>query len=799
MELWMSLLQYLLEFFLALILIYLLLPFGWKIFASWYNAAYKPNKLDQIAQPKPKQLQDSIPTVSVDEAGGYRISFGVAREFISGTLQIHYQGQWYSSHPSQIKDKSLKLISIEEFSGSDIFGTFQKKVLKWNLEGTSISIQNNIIMYPNQPILQFQLEFPSGLKEVSTENLHDPIFEFPCFKLEGPNQRVLAYRYGIFSPPTRSIRKSTQGPVVFYDNELNSVVFGPLDHFMIAFTKQDPMISHGLEGKIKEIPPGYTHSSLLFFTKGINKAIVDWCAFLQKYHGTQPKDPYADPVVANLGFWTDNGAYYYYRKEKGMDYEQTILHISHILKERNIPFKYFQLDSWWYRKDMKIFWKYPPFRWLGRLIGGGAFGGTILWEAIPDEFPNGLKALQEKIGLYFACHARWFSPKSPYIQKYKCAIGKSAILPMDPGFWEDIMRESAKWGLIMYEQDWLKNTFSWIPLLQEDVSATEHWLTWMAEAAQRNRISIQYCMAPPGAFLYALKLPAITHARVTGDYSARVTKQFYYPHFSQTNILAWGAGIWPSLDCYLTTKTPHRLYREKYPDQVTLLSNLGGGVICPADKAERVNRDLLMKTCTEEGLLLKPDRPITANDLMFKPHRKPYIMDTYTRKEGLFWRYIVVVNLWSRRVKDTEITLRELGYTESGVLYDFFTGSLKEICLDDPVNVRLKGMEYKYLILAPWLNENVALIGAIDKFVSAANKLIPNVEKDINKLSFTVDYSPNSTLKLLVYSKSKPSTIVLKETSGSIKWDYDITKKRLDLELSFKTNNSNTITIEFYK
>jgi hypothetical protein len=799
MELWISVLIYLLEFFLVLLLFYLLLPLAWKVASPWYNAAYRPGELDQIAQPKPDQLQDSIPKVMMDETGGYRISFGIAREFIGGMLQIHYQGQWYSSHPSKNKDKSLKLISTEEFSGSDAFGAFQKKSLKWNLEGTSITIQSNIIIYPNQPILQFQLEFPSGLKEVSTKNLQELVFKFPCFRLEGPNKRVLAYKFGVFSPPKRSIRKSTQGPVVFYDNELNSLVFGPLDHFMIAFTKQDPMISHGLEGMIKEIPPGYTHSSLLMFTKGINKAVVDWCALLQKYHRTRPKTPYADPVVGNLGFWTDNGAYYYYRKEKGMNYEQTILYASQIFRKNNIPFKYYQLDSWWYQKDMKTFWKYPPFRWLGRLIGGGAFGGTILWEAIPEEFPNGLKALQEKIRLNFACHARWFSPKSPYIQKYKCASGKTAVLPMESRFWEDIMRESAKWGLIMYEQDWLRNTFSWIPLLQEDVYAADNWLTWMAEAAQRNKISIQYCMAPSGAFLYALKLPAITNARVTGDYSARITKQFYYPHFSQTNILAWGAGIWPSLDCYLTTKTPHRLYREKYPDQVTLLSNLGGGIICPADKAECVDRNLLMKTCTEEGVLLKPDRPITANDLMFRQHRKPYIMDTFTEKEGLFWRYIVVVNLWPRRVKDTKMTLRELGYTESGVLYDFFTDELKELRLDDPIDLPVKGMECKYFIIAPWLSENLALIGATQKFVSIANKLIPKVEYKANVLRFSVDYSPNSTLKLLIYSKSKPSAIKLKDTSGSIKWDCDAIKNRLDLELSFTTNNFNEITIEFYK
>lgn len=799
MEFWILFLEYFIGFFIILTLIYLILPLGWKIVAPWFNAAFKPSKLDRIAKPDPNQLQNSIPEVVINELGNYEITFGLGRKFSNGMLQIHYKKQWFSSNPVKKWDKSLKILSIEKTSDSDIFGTFKSLCMNWNLEGTSIQIRSYIIIYQNQPLIKFQLEFPTGLKDVSTKNLHSFIFKFPCFNLKGPNKRILAFRFGVFSPPTRSIKSSVQGPVVFYDNDLNSVVLGPMDNFMIAFTKQDTQISHGLEGMIKEIPEGYSHSSLMFFTGGINKAIVDWCRFLQRYHGTEPKDPYADPVVAYLGFWTQNGAYYYYRKEKGMTYEQTILYASNIFKEFDIPFKYFQLDSWWYQKDMKALWKYPPFRWLGRIIGGAAFGGTILWEPLPEEFPKGLKALHEKVGLPFACHSRWFSPKSPYIEQYISAIGKSAILPMDPLFWEDIMQKAAKSGIIMYEQDWLRNTFSRILMLQEEVHAAENWLTWMAEAAQRHKISIQYCMAPPGAFLYALKLPAITNVRVTGDYNARVTKQFYYPHFSQTNILAWGAGIWPSLDCYLTTRTPLRkgLYREQYPELMTLLSNLGGGVICPADKAERVNKILLMKTCNKEGLLFKPDRPITANDIMFKIHQKPYIMDTWTEKDGRFWRYIVVVNLWPRRVKDAKMTLLELGYAENGVLYDYFTGELKEISPEDAIDLVLKPMGYKYFVFAPWLNGHIALIGSPEKFVSCANKLISKVKMDSKKLSFIVEYSPSSTLKLLIFSKYTPTDIKLKDLSGTLKWNYDSTTKRLDLVLSFTTQNSNEIIIEF--
>ena len=777
------------------------MPLGWKLFAPLFNAAYRPGKLDQLAAPQPDQPQFHIPSVEVDNTGRYEINFGSGRRFYNGTLQIHYQGQWFYAHPLK-GEKSIKLIAIEKTSTSDAFGTANRILIKWELEGISIPVETNIFIYPNQSILKFQLNFPSGIKNVSTNNLSDLIFRFPCFDLEGPNRRVLLYRDAMFCPPSRKIpKKGTQGPIVFYDNELNAAVLGPMDHFMLAFTKKNENIYHGLEGLIQEIPEGFSHSVLLLFTQGINKAIVDWCAFLQKYYDVGSKNPYDDPVLAYLGFWTQNGAYYYYRKEKGMTYEQTISYACQTFKEKGIPFRYFQLDSWWYQKTMKSLWKYPPFSWLGRLIGGGAYGGTLLWEPIPEEFPDGMKALHQKIGLPFACHARWFSPKSPYLQKYQSIIGKIAALPMEAKFWDNLMKQAAEWGLIMYEQDWLRNTFSRLAFLKEDINAAENWLTWMAEAAKRNNITIQYCMAPSGAFLYALKFPAVTNARVTGDYHARVTKQFFYPQFSQTNILAWGVGIWPSLDCYLTTTMPLRkgLYREKYPEQMTLLSNLGGGVICPADKAERVNKELLMKTCNNEGVLLKPDRPITANDLMFKINHKPYIMDTWTQKGNWYWRYIVIVNLWPRRVKDPQVTLGELGYNEKGILFNFITEELREIGFTDVINLELKRMGYKYFIFAPFLTEGVALIGAYEKFVTCANKLIPEVEVDSLTLKLSVEYSPNSQLKLLIYSRIIPQDVKLNNNSASLEWDYDPSTFRLIIMLNFSKSNSTKITLVFNK
>ncbi|MHA1731645.1 MAG: hypothetical protein ACTSU5_06860 [Promethearchaeota archaeon] len=795
---------------LVSVVVYLLLPLGWKIVAPRFNASYVVDKnLDAIAQPNPEQEMYDHPEVVVDDTGGYSVNFGVGRFFREGSLEVHHAGEWYSSHPRGQKRKLLTLERVVGFNKSDELGSWAGSELTWKLADSPYRVVTTIATNQQRSIVKFTIHFPDGLRETDTGDFNVPVFRFPNFtSLVGPNQRVIAFQFAFFCPPTRNVtKKATQGPVCFYDNDLNAAILGPTDHFMIAFTKKEPRgaIHHGFEGRIKDIPVGFEHSTLLYFTRGINSAFVEFCNMLRSYYGVPPRDPYSDPIVANLGFWTQNGAHYYYRKEKGMNYEDTILYCWEKFREMDLPINFFQLDSWWYQKAIKPFWKYPPGKWLGRLIGGGAFGGTTVWEAIPEEFPNGLKYIHEKTGWPFACHARWFDPKkSPYIGKYKSIAWKHASLPMESKFWDDLLEQSAGWGLKCYEQDWLKNTFTRLPQLQEDVHAAEHWLTWMSDAALKQGISIQYCMAPAGAFMYALKLPAVTNARTTGDYHARVTKQFFYPQFSQTNILAWAIGIWPSLDCYLTRTTPLRkgLFREKFPEQVTLLSNLGGGVICPSDKAERVDRDLLMKTCTEEGLLLKPDRPITANDLMFRPHRKPYIMDTWTVKGGNMWHYIVAVNLWPGRVEEYSVSLRELGISHAGVLYDFFGGEMKKIGLDDPIPLDLKKMQMKYLVLAPFVSEGLAVIGSPDKYVTCANKLVPKVEVVRDQggtpsLEVELKYSPRASIKLLVYSEGEPRSVDSSGVDTTADWQYDKSKRELIVQVVFGDDPHLSITIGF--
>ena len=47
-----------------------------------------------------------------------------------------------------------------------------------------------------------------------------------------------------------------------------------------------------------------------------------------------------------------------------------------------------------------------------------------------------------------------FTTSIIYVEK-DSSTNRSIALPQDPRFWTDLFRDSKKWGLEMYEQDWL--------------------------------------------------------------------------------------------------------------------------------------------------------------------------------------------------------------------------------------------------------------------------------------------------------------------------------------------------------
>ena len=79
-------------------------------------------------------------------------------------------------------------------------------------------------------------------------------------------------------------------------------------------------------------------------------------------------------------------------------------------------------------------------------------------------------------------------------------------------------------------------------------------------------------------------------------------------------------GLAPFKDCFRTKKIENGCkFMDPEPNFVleTLVSALSNGPIGPADVSGDWEKDLLMKTCRIDGLLLKTDRPAITLDRSF--------------------------------------------------------------------------------------------------------------------------------------------------------------------------------------
>ena len=81
------------------------------------------------------------------------------------------------------------------------------------------------------------------------------------------------------------------------------------------------------------------------------------------------------------------------------------------------------------------------------------------------------------------------------------------------------MQDSAEWGLLTYEQDWMNHqTLDFTPLYT-DIDLGRRWLKQMGNAAEKFNITIQYCMSLSRHVLASVEIQAVTQVRVTNDYA----------------------------------------------------------------------------------------------------------------------------------------------------------------------------------------------------------------------------------------------------------------------------------------
>ena len=171
---------------------------------------------------------------------------------------------------------------------------------------------------------------------------------------------------------------------------------------------------------------------------GPSAGMVRWGGLVRQYGGVgeRPHDLSLDV----LGYATDNGAYYYYKTETGangkpLTYEETLLNVAADAKNRSIPYKYMQLDSWWYTQ--------------------GKGGGVTNWTATAKTFPHGLEWFHEQVGMPFYAHNRYWAAENVYATQngggyaFDVEPANQMAIPLEQRFWDDLLTNATAWGMFV--------------------------------------------------------------------------------------------------------------------------------------------------------------------------------------------------------------------------------------------------------------------------------------------------------------------------------------------------------------
>eukprot|EP00937_MAST-01D_sp_MAST-1D-sp2_P001128 g1128.t1 len=547
-------------------------------------------------------------------------------------------------------------------AGSDRFGDFERWSFGWlatSAAGAQTAFGTAVRRYSDGATVVFEQSVPGGAtrtnyKNVTFEDGKDgqratteplPFLHFPSFARAGSPVFAEPGRAGFVTwqgtmvrmPPPRAGAPAasslglSSGPVVVFEGmehggRGDALVVSPATHFKGATMLQwaDDWVV-GLSGEITEVPAGFSHETIVHAGRGarggVTAAVAGFGAMMQAAHGTRKR---RDPVVEKVGYWTDNGAYYYgdaYPQHHDVigdtnpDYNLTccskdkLLAAKRALDADALPMAYVQLDDWWYHGPHPV-----------RNFSGGV-KCVRRWELPSDTYPGGLTDLRSKYRAPFLLYGPYFCADNQWNQTL-WPVGADAGVPPPAeaeGFYTRLFEYGRAHGGVGYEVDFMSNLFLDVPEFRRTLDASTQWQRGMNAAALATNTTVQFCMMQPSDLLNTLAFDAVTNGRASGDYCCADNWDVGGP-----SLLFWALGMRPSKDNFWSGDGQKRQpgFTETNPgtngELNAILATMSTGPVGPADGAGQHNATRLRRTCAADGTILMPDRPLVPIDATYR-------------------------------------------------------------------------------------------------------------------------------------------------------------------------------------
>lgn len=772
-------------------------------------------------------------SLCVEPTGACRVEWREPDWFGPAALTIHYGGRCYAGAHTAAPPDAIGLAApqLDQRAGCDALGGYRAIDLVWS--ALPFPLRTSVRAYEDRPLLVFRISAPNGLRNGGSGQFAVPGVAWPHFM---PRARQgggvadatssYAHQWCEFALPVfgnadgggfrfAPHRPAVVQPFMLIAPDGRTLLLAPLDFFheqIIAVPPDDERIDDGVRcgwhGDLAEAPPGFTTELGVWAAASPRVALDSWIGWLREANAPRRPSRYADVGLARLSYWTDNGAYYYYRTEADADYLTTLERAVGDCETREIPIGMVQIDSWFY-----------PHEHLRQVSAEGAPlvppSGMMAWEPRADLFPHGWPDLQRRLGRRpLAFHSRHFSRRSPYFERFAAWNDGDYAHPQDGDLFEHMLGRAAEWGALTYEQDWMVESFFGVRDLRAVAGRARAWQEQLDHAAALHGLTLQFCMSTPPDFLQTLTLRRLTSIRTSGDYRYLFDNGLNWVWFLHTNALARALGLNAFKDVFISDAAA-----EPYAEIEALLAALSTGPVGIGDRIGCADRDLIMRTCREDGVLVKPDAPLAALDHCFRASTYAgatlLLGETYSQHPAGRWLYVVALHASHVREPLTErCALAQLGTerpTGPVLVYNWRSGAFRRVERDGGWDVTLDWQDWDLRVLCPLLPGDRTVFGDVGRYAAVGDRRIGRIEAEAGAISFDVFGPAQSAVHVHGYAPTPPDAVEVatmtecrnltrdgREVATSEGWSWNVGDGRWIVRIAMQRSDSARVRLSWH-
>jgi hypothetical protein len=663
--------------------------------------------------------------------------------------------------------------TTQAFEGADGEGRYRGLRFTWPGAPT---VATTVRAYVERPLIVFGLEATAACEGLAGARFDEPSVVWPhlhptCRRPGGLPDGAVAFghQYTEFALPTFSDASLAEffllpmRPAVVFPLVLSvggrSLLLGPLNHFheqIVAVPRsvrqRERGVRCGWHGDLDRVPEGFCTELALWGAPGVRAALSAWGEGLRREYAAPRRSRYGDDATGKLSYWTDNGAAYWYRTEGGRTVEETLGDTLDGLRAMQVPVHAVELDSWFYSHEVSRAFdaaevEVPP-------------TGAIRWEPREDVLPQGLGPLHERMGRRpLILHGRHFSTRSPYFEAFEAWHDGDRAHPKHADLFELLLEQAATWGAVAYEQDWMVESFLGVRGLREAPGRARQWQRALDRAAARRSLSLIWCMSTPADFCQSLELARVSAIRTSGDYRYIVGSASLWCWFLYGNALARSLGLLPFKDVFLSSRDGEDRDGDPHAEIEAMLSALSAGPVGIGDRLGRTDRDLVLRTCRADGVLVKPDVPLAAIDASYRGHayfEGPLVAETHSDHPAGRWVYVAALH--ANRGDATErfdVPLQDVGVTSPVVAWSWRSRTARRLEPREALSYALEPRDWSLEVLCPVLADGIAIIGDPAVYATAGDRRLRGVRCDEEGTRFEVLGAPGERVTIVGWSAGR--------------------------------------------